>query len=230
MTGIWMSVSRRSNAPCSRVRISSASAPSCAVTMAWPSMAIARATRARMESSSSAIRTRGMGLPSLTPDLLRVAAGEIMPVEKAYIDIASFRGRRGEARLEPGAFAGLQHRLIQHRVPGVDFGALRVADGKAQPRQFDRLPGLAGEEASNDTPVVDSPPIAGDWSDPADGGEEDDWHSMARHDAPEARPRRSRRPPGLLGLPTACAAMGALVLALIVWRSDVVRLLPQTAS
>ena len=89
---------------------------------------------------------------------------------------------------------------------------------------------LAGEEASNDTPVVDSPPIAGDWSDAADGGEEDDWHSIARHDAPEARPRRSRRLPALLGLPTACAAMGALVLALIVWRSDVVRLLPQTAS
>jgi hypothetical protein len=33
-----------------------------------------------------------------------------------------------------------------------------------------------------------------------------------------------------IGLPTACAAMGALVLALIVWRADVVRLLPQTAS
>src|SRR2546430_6944514 len=147
MTGIWMSVSRRSNAPCSRVRISSASAPSCAVTISWPSMAIARATSARIESSSSAIRTRGIGRPSLVPDLLRVAAGEIMPVEKAYIDIASFRGRRGEARLEPGAFAGLQHRLIQHRVPGVDFGALRVADGKAQPRQFDRLPGLADDDA-----------------------------------------------------------------------------------
>jgi predicted Zn finger-like uncharacterized protein len=31
-------------------------------------------------------------------------------------------------------------------------------------------------------------------------------------------------------LPTACAAMGALVLALIIWRVDVVRLLPQTAT
>ncbi|WP_213772980.1 MJ0042-type zinc finger domain-containing protein [Bradyrhizobium sp. dw_78] len=31
-------------------------------------------------------------------------------------------------------------------------------------------------------------------------------------------------------LPTACAAMGALVLALIVWRVEVVRLLPQTAT
>jgi hypothetical protein len=32
------------------------------------------------------------------------------------------------------------------------------------------------------------------------------------------------------GLPTACAAMGALALALIIWRADVVRLLPQTAA
>jgi hypothetical protein len=32
-----------------------------------------------------------------------------------------------------------------------------------------------------------------------------------------------------VGLPTACAAMGALILALMIWRADVVRLLPQTA-
>ncbi len=32
------------------------------------------------------------------------------------------------------------------------------------------------------------------------------------------------------GLPTACAAMGALILALMIWRADVVRLLPQTAT
>ena len=32
------------------------------------------------------------------------------------------------------------------------------------------------------------------------------------------------------GLPTACTAMGALILALMIWRADVVRLLPQTAT
>jgi hypothetical protein len=32
------------------------------------------------------------------------------------------------------------------------------------------------------------------------------------------------------GLSTACAGMGALVVALVVWRADVVHLLPQTAS
>jgi len=34
----------------------------------------------------------------------------------------------------------------------------------------------------------------------------------------------------LVNLPTVCAAMGALVLALMIWRADVVRLLPQTAT
>ena len=33
-----------------------------------------------------------------------------------------------------------------------------------------------------------------------------------------------------VGLPTACAAMGALMLALMIWRADIVRLLPQTAT
>jgi hypothetical protein len=33
-----------------------------------------------------------------------------------------------------------------------------------------------------------------------------------------------------VSLSTACAAMGALVLALVIWRVDVVRLLPQTAA
>ena len=40
------------------------------------------------------------------------------------------------------------------------------------------------------------------------------------------------RAPGkpFISLPNACAAMGALVLALTIWRVDVVRLLPQTAA
>jgi hypothetical protein len=34
----------------------------------------------------------------------------------------------------------------------------------------------------------------------------------------------------LVNLPTACAAMGALAVALLVWRGDMVRLMPQTAG
>jgi predicted Zn finger-like uncharacterized protein len=93
---------------------------------------------------------------------------------------------------------------------------------------------LAREEASEESPIVDSPSIAGDWSTTANDQAANDWQSMARHDAQGTRPSR---PSGLLGrlrpgisLPTACAGMGALVLALIIWRAEMVRLLPQTAS
>ena len=113
---------------------------------------------------------------------------------------------------------------------------------------------LAREDDSQtqQTPVVDSPSISADW--PA-SGEADasaqigdtDWPSVARHDGPDyvaARgqsrswlrrflrlPARSGVPgKSYIGLPTACAALGALVLALVIWRVDVVRLLPQTAS
>jgi len=107
---------------------------------------------------------------------------------------------------------------------------------------------LAREDGSQDqeTPVVDSPSISSDWSDEegtSSQGGKADWTSTARDDgdAGAARPRPLSRLQNLLahlgapgkspiGLPTACAAMGALVLALVIWRVDVVRLLPQTAG
>ena len=108
---------------------------------------------------------------------------------------------------------------------------------------------MADEDADTDQgiPVVDSPSISADW--PAGGASEADWsqHDMAEPDAtrpglrsrlgrlfkPKARsgaPARSRLHVPFAGLPTACAAMGALVLALVIWRGEMVRLLPQTAS
>jgi predicted Zn finger-like uncharacterized protein len=110
---------------------------------------------------------------------------------------------------------------------------------------------MANEEAgqTDDTPVVDSPSISADW--PADDASQPNWRSAAQDDADDlaAQPRRSSRLRNLLKplalfrmpgrslpklpvatLPTACAAMGALVLALVIWRADVVRLLPQTAT
>jgi len=103
---------------------------------------------------------------------------------------------------------------------------------------------LAREDApEQQTPVVDSPSISADW--PAESSARAtnvDWTSSAHHDVDEHdefRPKRGWRfstllPafPGkpMIGLPTACAAMGALVLAMIIWRNDVVRVLPQTAA
>jgi hypothetical protein len=92
------------------------------------------------------------------------------------------------------------------------------------------------------TPVVDSPSISSDW--PA---ADSDSASNSRHDTADAefglpqraswfgksaRGRRLSRGPRkpFLNLPLACTAMGTLVLALVIWRVDVVRLLPQTAT
>ena len=107
---------------------------------------------------------------------------------------------------------------------------------------------MARQEEAQEPPVVDSPSISADW--PAEGegfrGNEADWPSVAQHDA-EAHQEavsthRSRlaklfRLPKLpsirmpsISAPVACAAMGALVVALMFWRTDVVRLLPQTAT
>ncbi|ANW04504.1 MJ0042-type zinc finger domain-containing protein [Bradyrhizobium icense] len=111
------------------------------------------------------------------------------------------------------------------------------------------------EEEAQDTPVVDSPSISPRW--PAEGegsrqggnsGGDSDWPAVARRDAEghedipitthRERLARLFRLPSLpripfmpsVGLPTACAAMGALILALMIWRTDIVRLLPQTAT
>ena len=104
---------------------------------------------------------------------------------------------------------------------------------------------LARQDEGEQPPVVDSPSISADW--PAEGeGTPGDWPSVARQDVEDhedavsthaSRLARLFRLPTLpripfmpsFGLPTACAAMGALVLALVIWRADVVRLLPQTA-
>ena len=107
---------------------------------------------------------------------------------------------------------------------------------------------MARQEEAQEPPVVDSPSISADW--PAEGegsrGNEADWPSVAQQDA-EAHQEavsthRSRlaklfRLPKLpsmrlpsISAPVACAAMAALVVALMFWRTDVVRLLPQTAT
>ncbi|HEY3678191.1 MAG TPA: MJ0042-type zinc finger domain-containing protein [Bradyrhizobium sp.] len=131
------------------------------------------------------------------------------------------------------------------------------AEAGGQETAADEWERMAAEDTAGqqDAPVVDSPSISADW--PADG--EADWQSAARDEAEgpdgsrsprlawlrnifrfkpkaakQSAPRRtSGKSPFNLSfgaLPTACAAMGALVLALVVWRTDVVRLLPQTAT
>ena len=129
----------------------------------------------------------------------------------------------------------------------VEPAALQPAMAEAGGWHEDQLAAQWGagdhHESGNHAAVVDSPSIAGDWQ--ADGAADEDRASRAQNDADAAHdePRRGllgkfRRPAGrrtrsrsfINLLPVACAAMGALAIALVVWRADVVRLLPQTAS
>ena len=110
----------------------------------------------------------------------------------------------------------------------------------------------AENDAAAETPVVDSPSIASDWPTEDAAEAEDEWSEAARAAEEEVvgaqhqswfrglfsrRGAKVSRPvPAAVrrkshfGLPTSCAAMGALVLALVIWRGDMVRLLPQTAA
>jgi predicted Zn finger-like uncharacterized protein len=97
----------------------------------------------------------------------------------------------------------------------------------------------------SDTPHVDSPSIAGDWQASAEDQDSAGWSAAAGNDLDGARSDRLSwlgklmpakalgRVPHLkapISLTTACAAMGALVLATLIWRAELVRLLPQTAA
>ena len=127
--------------------------------------------------------------------------------------------------------------------------AMAGAGGQAtEPDAAAEWDALAREDDSQEqeTPVVDSPSISSDWPVSVDEqGSADpsgtDGPSIARYDRSDTGRRswlrRLVKPSGLrasgkpfVSLPTVCAAMGALVLALMIWRADVVRLLPQTAT
>lgn len=103
------------------------------------------------------------------------------------------------------------------------------------------------DAAAPNVPVVESPSISADWPTDANNRTEDaDWATLAQNDAVDAMratppsrfaalrrltpplPRLSFMPRH--SLPIATAAMAALLFALVVWRIDMVRLMPQTAT
>jgi predicted Zn finger-like uncharacterized protein len=130
-----------------------------------------------------------------------------------------------------------------------------------------------GHAETSGTPHVDSPSIAGDWTNLAQDSASTsaaNWPSVAHDESYELPATRQRRPSWLrrilgsktatgmqsgpnpgeprksfrrkssagkssarkssAGLPAICAAMGATAVALLIWRVEVVRLLPQTAA
>jgi predicted Zn finger-like uncharacterized protein len=106
---------------------------------------------------------------------------------------------------------------------------------------------MAAEDDGAATPVVDSPSISADW--PGETSPDDaNWAAIAQDglQVAAARPQRlswlrklfrrqaiqaqASRQKSIVSPALACAGMGALVVALLVWRVEVVRLLPQTAG
>jgi hypothetical protein len=89
-------------------------------------------------------------------------------------------------------------------------------------------------EQQHAMPVVVSPPISAEWPAEAEAAREPDRRDTAKTARPPRRslPRRLKPSFGFpaVSLSTVCAAMGALLVALLIWRNDVVRLLPQTAA
>jgi predicted Zn finger-like uncharacterized protein len=97
-------------------------------------------------------------------------------------------------------------------------------------------------DAEGHAPHVDSPSISGGWQGSAEDQDLAGWPADARDDLDDIRSGRfswlgrlvpaaiGRLPKVPAGLTTACAAMGALVLATLIWRAELVRLLPQTAG
>jgi predicted Zn finger-like uncharacterized protein len=127
------------------------------------------------------------------------------------------------AHQEPAVAGGNQHGSEQDAAAEWDAMA-REQDGAAE-----------------DAPHVESPSIAGDWQGSAE------WQAETKNDQRSAevrsgrfpwlgrlmKPRTVRATPrrkAPFNLATGCAAMGAMVLAIVVWRAELVRLLPQTAA
>ncbi len=132
------------------------------------------------------------------------------------------------------------------------------AEQSPQESRFDR-DDHASDWQESQTPHVESPSISADWAEAeAKPAVEADpyWSSLARQDevSDDSRPAkpgrfkglgqsfgRSIAPflksanwaqalPGAVTLPTVCLALGAMVFALLAWRADVVRAMPQTAA
>lgn len=131
------------------------------------------------------------------------------------------------------------------QVPAMAAAAPAMAQqGASQRDAADEWEAMARQETAEQVPRVDSPSLAA-WQDDHAPTAEADWTTEARHDVHDeaAEPRRSRLR-GLFSLPPfppipilrginptmACGAMAALALALLVFRNDVVRVLPGTAA
>ena len=121
---------------------------------------------------------------------------------------------------------------IQALVPAMADGG----DPAPNPAMAGRNDHAATEVRQDETPVVESPSISAEWPAEAEGARESTRRDEVKATRPPRRSLLRRLKPSFsfgvpsVSLATVCAAMGALVVALLIWRNDVVRLLPQTAA
>src|ERR1035438_2697801 len=142
MTGIFTSVSRRSNSLFFRFNASSAATPSVATVNLWPSSLSARTTRSRSVSSSSATRIFAI--------VLFHSGGDVLRDEEAHHHVAGVGRRRGNLAAEFQPLAGTEDAARRRHGPGIDFLSGCIARSEAQARHLDRFAGFAHDGAFHD--------------------------------------------------------------------------------
>ncbi len=122
------------------------------------------------------------------------------------------------------------------------------AAARSAPAAADRHP-ASSDWREEDAPHIESPSISAGWDEADAAPDQGSQAIQAADDSASAKPSRWRRGfgrgtgaradrsgPGLkaylpaANLKTACVAMAAMVFALVFWRTDIVRLMPQTAT
>lgn len=121
-----------------------------------------------------------------------------------------------------------------------DGGFSHAPADDAEEADWDKL----ADEADDHPPEVESPSIAASWPEEERTEQQADWGTTEpEEEAEDAGKSRSwsqrllRRPDfggrlakSVFNLPAFTLTLGAVVIALVVWRADVVRLMPQTAA
>lgn len=121
---------------------------------------------------------------------------------------------------------------VWHALPEEALAQAEVQAAAAHDENADQP---ADNWSDSEAPHVDSPSLAPGGAEAAADWSAEVRRSEASEDEDEPRPRRGRRgrwrlPRPHLGLSAGVAAMAAMIAGLIIWRTDVVRLLPQTAA
>ncbi|WBU29821.1 zinc-ribbon domain-containing protein [Rhodopseudomonas palustris] len=141
----------------------------------------------------------------------------------------------------------------------VRVAAMTVEEQQPATNDLANDPGWGVTEDEQDTPVVESPPITADLpgqgdqdpftralaNEPAPGDDEEplpprrkrkpSFGSKRKPRSMKERLTELRKEPlkaakGLLNAPLAIAVFGSVALGLLIWRADIVRLMPQTAA